>query len=153
MTNKKQIAILVLALITIPLINAFECGNGVCDIAETHYTCPNDCASGSQDNYCDKVKDNICDPDCNNQDPDCEGYKATTPIINQTKDLISLNTIIMLGLLLLALFVIFIILRTINKQKGINYLDIKQRQKQQTQAKQGSAQDPFNKYKYMFKKP
>lgn len=153
MINKKHIIILMLILATLPIINAFECGDKVCEIAETYNSCPADCQSGGADNYCDKVKDNICDPDCFGQDPDCEGYKTTMPTnSNQIKGLVSLNTEIMIGLFFLIGFIIFIILRIVSKQKGLSYLDIKQRQKQEAETKQNPAENPFNKYKYLFKK-
>jgi len=50
------------------------CGNGVCEPkrGENFLTCPEDCRSGSADKYCDKVKDDICDPDCaGGADSDC----------------------------------------------------------------------------------
>ncbi len=50
-------------------------GNGVCEpeLGENYRTCPKDCPSGSRDNYCDKVIDGACDPDCKEgDDPDCE---------------------------------------------------------------------------------
>jgi len=48
--------------------------NGRCDVeaGENYGNCPEDCPSGSKDNYCDKVKDGRCDPDCEeNEDIDC----------------------------------------------------------------------------------
>lgn len=51
--------------------------NGVCETAargEFYANCPADCKSGSADNYCDRVSDKICDPDCiktGGRDPDC----------------------------------------------------------------------------------
>jgi len=43
-----------------------------CDPEENHQTCPQDCASGGVDDYCDLVEDEICDPDCNGtRDEDC----------------------------------------------------------------------------------
>ncbi|RLE30841.1 hypothetical protein DRJ54_01825 [Candidatus Acetothermia bacterium] len=52
------------------------CGDGVCGLPENYNTCPQDCPSGSWDNYCDGASDGICDPDCKYQetpqkDPDC----------------------------------------------------------------------------------
>ena len=42
-------------------------------LGENYKTCPQDCPSGSKDNYCDKVSDGICDPDCTeNEDSDCK---------------------------------------------------------------------------------
>lgn len=51
------------------------CGDGFCAILEENYKlCPIDCVSGSEDNYCDKVSDGLCDPDCiSEEDPDCPG--------------------------------------------------------------------------------
>jgi len=50
-----------------------ECnGDDTCDPEENHQTCPQDCASGQLDGYCDLVEDEICDPDCNEtRDEDC----------------------------------------------------------------------------------
>lgn len=49
------------------------CGDNLCYFLEENYgNCPKDCNSGVKDNYCDKVSDGICDPDCNiSQDADC----------------------------------------------------------------------------------
>lgn len=48
------------------------CGDGICQSFETYKTCIKDCSSGQYDNYCDKLKDNICDPDCaKDDDADC----------------------------------------------------------------------------------
>ncbi len=49
-----------------------NCGNNICDAGENYKNCPRDCPSGSEDGYCDKVKDDICDPDCpEEKDIDC----------------------------------------------------------------------------------
>ncbi len=61
----------------IPLIQVKEpakvvCGDGSCDSGENYQNCPQDCASGGKDGYCDGLTDGICDPDCNRtQDADC----------------------------------------------------------------------------------
>ena len=45
--------------------------NGVCEHDETYLNCPQDC-SGSKDNYCDTLRDGVCDPDCSRwEDLDC----------------------------------------------------------------------------------
>ena len=46
--------------------------DSVCDEIENYANCPQDCSSGSEDGYCDKVIDSICDPDCTTEeDNDC----------------------------------------------------------------------------------
>lgn len=48
-------------------------GDGICQSHENYKTCRRDCLSGGKDDYCDAVKDNICNPDCfAGVDPDCE---------------------------------------------------------------------------------
>lgn len=58
------------------------CGDGICASAvnivdrhagENHGNCKSDCPSGGKDNYCDKLRDGRCDPDCKRgEDPDCK---------------------------------------------------------------------------------
>lgn len=51
---------------------ADTCGNKICEPYESYEICPNDCPSGSKDDFCDKVNDGICDPDCSlKTDADC----------------------------------------------------------------------------------
>jgi len=48
--------------------------NGLCEVdqGENYLTCSDDCPSGSSDNMCDMVRDDICDPDCTKEsDLDC----------------------------------------------------------------------------------
>ncbi len=48
--------------------------DGVCEPrrGENHRNCPQDCPSGYRDNYCDRIKDGKCDPDCSRRyDDDC----------------------------------------------------------------------------------
>jgi len=47
--------------------------DGLCDLGVENYAnCLQDCPSGSEDGYCDKVKDARCDPDCKKgEDSDC----------------------------------------------------------------------------------
>ena len=43
--------------------------------------CPQDCSSSGKDNYCNPVKNVVCDPDCGpGEDPDCEIETSTTII-------------------------------------------------------------------------
>ena len=52
---------------------ANTCGNDKCEEHESHESCTRDCTSGSQDDFCDELKDGICDPDClGRADIDCE---------------------------------------------------------------------------------
>lgn len=56
---------------------ANTCGNNKCEGHESHESCTKDCASGSQDDFCDEIKDGICDPDCSAKtDADCESIEA-----------------------------------------------------------------------------
>lgn len=48
--------------------------DNVCSVAdlENYKTCPEDCATGAEDNRCDFTEDGRCDPDCDPEyDPDC----------------------------------------------------------------------------------
>jgi len=78
---------------------AKPCGDNICEteLNENYKTCPQDCPSGGADNYCDKVKDNICDPDCKeNEDIDCMKVDYRLPYL-----LLSLGAVF---LILLTLF-------------------------------------------------
>lgn len=49
------------------------CGDGICHRNENHISCSQDCPSGLEDDFCDEIKDGICDPDCSkNEDIDCK---------------------------------------------------------------------------------
>ncbi len=48
------------------------CFEGLCNNIENHLTCPEDCPSGGEDNYCDLKRDGVCDPDCKEYDFDCD---------------------------------------------------------------------------------
>jgi hypothetical protein len=43
-------------------------------LAESHFTCPNDCPLDVPDNYCVAKVDEICDPDCLGEDVDCVNF-------------------------------------------------------------------------------
>jgi len=52
---------------------ADKCGDSICQPHESFDSCSTDCPSGSADDFCDQVADNICDPDCFfDRDVDCE---------------------------------------------------------------------------------
>jgi hypothetical protein len=56
---------------------ADTCGNSVCEEHESYESCTKDCSSGGQDDFCDEVKDGICDPDCLGKfDADCDGIET-----------------------------------------------------------------------------
>ncbi len=62
---------------------ADTCGNNLCEPQENNYECPSDCQSGQKDDYCDKMDDNLCDPDCqNDEDQDC---LKTPGLIDETE--------------------------------------------------------------------
>lgn len=49
--------------------------NNYCDLdlGENSLNCPQDCSTGMNDDYCDRIQDGICDPDCLTElDLDCE---------------------------------------------------------------------------------
>jgi hypothetical protein len=49
--------------------------DNVCGLNENYNTCPEDCPSGSRDEYCDGIKDGRCDLDCiPEKDVDCRDY-------------------------------------------------------------------------------
>ncbi|MEA3255225.1 MAG: hypothetical protein U9Q22_05275 [Candidatus Altiarchaeota archaeon] len=58
------------------------CNDSICEPHENYQNCPQDCPSGGEDDYCDKVDDGICDPDCSPQeDLDCvPSTTAPTPV-------------------------------------------------------------------------
>lgn len=51
------------------------CPDNICEPHESYENCPRDCPSGQKDDYCDKISDGICDPDCITGDSDCETKK------------------------------------------------------------------------------
>lgn len=53
------------------------CEDGNCAIFENSLTCPNDCATGGDDSYCDLQLDGVCDPDCPDMDFDCESCSGS----------------------------------------------------------------------------
>lgn len=75
------------------------CGDRNCQPHESYFDCPEDCKSGGKDDYCDKVKDNICDPDClKTQDTDCK------------EEIFSKNQMLLFLGIALVLIIIFILI-------------------------------------------
>lgn len=69
------------------------CGDSECQGHESYENCQEDCPSGGQDDFCDKVTDEICDPDCRNIkdfDPDCTGENPAT-IAKELREKLGLN--------------------------------------------------------------
>ncbi|MBI2657946.1 hypothetical protein HYX08_04605 [Candidatus Woesearchaeota archaeon] len=57
---------------------ANTCGNNFCEEHESHESCTKDCSSGGKDDFCDGLKDGICDPDCSTKtDEDCGGTEKS----------------------------------------------------------------------------
>ena len=46
--------------------------DGLCQDNDNFLNCPQDCPSGSEDNYCDLQIDGVCDSDCTEEDVDCD---------------------------------------------------------------------------------
>lgn len=85
-----------------------KCGNYICDFGESYNTCKRDCRSGSKDDYCDKIKDNKCDPDCGiSLDQDClnSGIIDKSKLNNQDLT-IGLIIFIIILVLIIAFFMI-----------------------------------------------
>ena len=56
---------------------ADTCGNNKCEEHESYESCTRDCSSGGKDDFCDELKDRVCDPDCSAKtDVDCEYVEA-----------------------------------------------------------------------------
>jgi hypothetical protein len=76
--------------------------NGICQGLENYRNCPGDCPSGSKDNYCDGLKDGVCDMDCTGgEDPDCE---LAEPIISP----VLATTLVMIGIVIIAGCAVFL---------------------------------------------
>jgi len=54
-----------------------SCGNRKCEKHESYTSCPADCKANIRDGICDYIRNNICDPDCPNIDPDCSKINWT----------------------------------------------------------------------------
>ena len=80
--------------------SASQCNtNNECEpgLGENYKTCPQDCHSGSKDNYCDGIRDGICDSDClAEKDMDC---RKKLPVPNMIWIVIGVGVIILLSLM------------------------------------------------------
>ncbi|MBW2971283.1 hypothetical protein KY320_03940 [Candidatus Woesearchaeota archaeon] len=169
-----KVAILMLLLIILSYVGfSVECGNGACDNSETYLLCPEDCPSGGYDNYCDKIEDRICDPDCTNDDPDCAGFQAAKTNRGGAAGGGN-NSAIVVVLLVFIAAVIGVVLFLTHRQKEKGYIaraeaNLKGKVKRYSpynlpNSKRNYAEemtrydksnekaDPFAKYKYMMKK-
>jgi len=75
------------AVLSIPVLQfADTCNNEICEPQESFETCSQDCHSGGQDDYCDEIRDGICDLDCTGTfDADCRVEQAfETPQLKKT---------------------------------------------------------------------
>jgi hypothetical protein len=73
------------------------CGDKICEQGENSVQCPADCSVIKSDKLCTYSKDNICDPDCMNIDPDC---KTLSPLL--IANVVALAVFIILFVLVLA---------------------------------------------------
>lgn len=89
--------------------------NGICEPenGENYGTCPQDCPSGSKDNYCDKVEDGICDPDCLiEEDIDCkEKIQITQNKTTMKEASKKAKTLITIIVGIIGIIVIFLIIK------------------------------------------
>lgn len=84
------------------------CGDSKCEGSkgESYNTCPQDCPSGSSDNYCDKINDGNCDPDCLvTEDSDCK-HVSTSKTTEEGVPL-WLLVIVMALVLVLVIYLLF----------------------------------------------
>jgi hypothetical protein len=114
---KKKMMIFCLLILVIS-INAkdYTCGNGICNSNENHFSCEIDCDSGIKDNYCDNIKDSICDPDCINTDPDCPDFGKQINFEEQ-KDNKALGYIFLISSIIAIIIVLIIIFKKIADEK------------------------------------
>ena len=129
-------------------INIDLCDNdGVCEQKENFLSCPKDCPPGSEDGYCDMVRDRKIDPDCYpGEDPDeyCNYNGKCEPELNESEELCSfdcnptnledvvstaqenknLNVILYVILLVIVIIVIFVVLIFIKRRKSTAYNQI-----------------------------
>ena len=85
----------------------YTCNDGICDLNENFYSCPEDCKEAVIDNYCNTALDNVCDLDCVELDPDCGSFSRMN---KQESDYSSLLiTFAAAGMFIfIAVFIVFI---------------------------------------------
>jgi hypothetical protein len=91
------------------------CGDKKCEVekGESYNTCPQDCPSGLNDNFCDKIIDGVCDPDCLvNEDGDCK--HVFTKDSDKKEDG---NLLFILMLFIVSVFLAFFLIRGKSKKK------------------------------------
>lgn len=73
---------------------AKTCPDNTCEPHESYESCTADCPSGGKDDYCDSVKDGLCDPDCSaSQDTDCKPASTGTGIAIDTNFLAGISIV------------------------------------------------------------
>lgn len=89
-------------VLEIPILQfAQTCGNYVCDPQESYESCNKDCPSGGKDDYCDKISDGKCDPDCiKTEDRDCQDLLSKIQFPKINKVIIIIAATLVGGLLL-----------------------------------------------------
>jgi len=94
------------------------CGDKQCMIekGESYNTCPQDCFSGANDNFCDTMKDDVCDPDCLvDEDTDCNGVFTEGSNKKEGNGLLFILAILVIS----ALLVFFLIRGKVKKETKI----------------------------------
>lgn len=109
-------------LFSAPLSEYLCSEDSICAEGEDYLSCPSDCRSGGRDDFCDRMNDGICDPDCYiGFDPDCESMKdgdqktmmTIETIVNNrsnSRDMIGSDNafiIVVLSIILLIVIVVF----------------------------------------------
>lgn len=112
------------------------CGNKACEGHESYESCAKDCNSGSRDDFCDGISDNICDPDCSPKtDADCEilgpqetnesavtKTKQEKPPIKEPKEKSGYLIWILLALISIALILLFLFIKKRRENQIISSL-------------------------------
>jgi len=94
------------------------CGDNICQLHESFESCPIDCPSGINDDYCDGLQDSICDPDCSAAtDFDCKtAVPSSVQVVIPPPQLSAI--LVLIGIL--AILITAVILFTRIRSKGEN---------------------------------